>query len=479
MKIRLGLHLDGQRGWRPANRLGYATVGPLGFLDILESQLGLHSKGVSQSERIVQYRDCLKRCDGPDRFYHRTFEADELGTAATLLAWRDQWHLNGWSHPLTAAQSPRLRDMADVEARACGTVSLGLGERLSGVLDAMGRRPLALDAIELVDPLEWFPQRWQDILARVPLRAESTHCDPAGGRGSLGELQDALRKTERGEAASRLVWKDDGTLTVVQGETRFLAGRWLAQQAMRSNGDSLVVASSHAAMWDSILVAADGARQGFREASAFRPTLQVLPLALEMVWAPLNVYGLLQFLTHPVCPVPGYARRRLADKLAEKPGVGGASWEEALADIDAHDPDRAEDMRATIRFWVESPRHSQETGAPVTDVLDRVARLTEYFRSRLADTDRAARIAFNAGFAQCTACREALAALRAQGVETIRPRQLQRLVTQATAHGSENPLWEPEVGALMGVTDPAAICESFDRVLWWQLGAPALPSAYP
>ena len=127
----------------------------------------------------------------------------------------------------------------------------------------------------------------------------------------------------------------------------------------------------------------------------------------------------------------------------------------------------------------ESGKYSQESGAPIDKVLDRVNRLTDYFRLRLGATDRAAQIAFNAGFSQCKACSGALDGLLKQGVETIRPRQLQKVVAQATARGSENPLLEPEVGALWDITNPAAAVETFDHVLWWQLGMPALPSSYP
>jgi len=45
MHITLGLHLDGERSWAPANRLGAPTLGPLGFLALLEAQLGLAATG--------------------------------------------------------------------------------------------------------------------------------------------------------------------------------------------------------------------------------------------------------------------------------------------------------------------------------------------------------------------------------------------------------------------------------------------------
>ena len=99
---------------------------------------------------------------------------------------------------------------------------------------------------------------------------------------------------------------------------------------------TLLVAPNEGERLDGILVAADRPRQGLRESSAFRPALQVLPLALEVLWDPLNFYGLLQFLTHSVCPVPAYARYKLAGKLADKPGIGGKTWSRVLEKIEEH-----------------------------------------------------------------------------------------------------------------------------------------------
>ena len=480
MRIRLGLHLDGQHGWHPSNRLGFPTLGPLGFLGILETQLGLTRENASQSERIVQYRECLKRCDNEDRFYHRTFETDELGTAATLLGWRDLWHLNGWSKDISKGAGRRLQDMADVEKLAVGTVGPGIGERLSKVLKSMDQRKVPIEEIVLVDPLEAFPARWRDVLAKLPLALPEEVVQRDTADTLLGELQRALVKVQAGETLSQKIkWKNDGSVVIAQAETRFLAGSWLNERMAISGKEGLLVSSAQGELLDGILVASDAARQGFREASAFRPTLQVLPLALEIIWEPLNFYGLLQFLTHPVCPVPFYVRRQLAAKLADKPGIGGASWEAVLKDIDEHYKEKAKEIRETVHLWVEHARYSQENGAPTVDVLQRVRHVTDFFRNRLGETDVAARVAFNAGFAQCKACADALEGLIKQGVETIRPRQLQKLVVQATARGSDNPLHEPEVGALMAVTDPAAAIECFDRVLWWQLGMPSMPTGYP
>ncbi len=458
-------------------------MGPLGLLDILETQVGLSSLRASQSERIVQYRDCLRECDEPNRFYHRTFETDELGTSATLLAWRDSWYIHGWEGKILASASARIRDMEEVERHAPGHVAPSIGERLALVIDALLNRKVRIEEVVLFDPLEVFPKRWRDVLSHLPIRVSDSKETEVPGSGFLGQLQEALRIARTGKAPAKLNWRSDGTVSVVQAETRFMAGRWLADRVGQTGCNTLLVAPQDGERLDGILISADYPRQGLRESSAFRPALQVLPLALETLWEPLNFYGLLQFLTHSICPVPGYARYKLAGKLAERPGIGGVSWELLLDKIDAHyggsGSEAALATRKKIAFWVEHARYDETAGADIDAVINRVEALSDYFRGRLADTDRMARIAFNSGFGQSRAAADALKALKEQGSTTIRPRQLQTLIAQATARGSDNPLHVAEVGAALSVTHPGAAIEPCERVLWWQLGMPSLPGQYP
>jgi len=474
--ISLGLHLDGQRASTPADRLGRVTVGPLGLLTILETQLGLLGERPSQSERIVQYRDSLKKVDSPSRFYHETFATDELGTAATLLGWRDSWYLHGWDGKFAQVAEQRLTDLAAVEECARGVVAPSIGERLRAVLEVMGRRRPAISEVRLHDPLGTFSGRWRDVLGKLPLVDASAATEPSKG-GFLGRLQGSLIEAARGCAVSSIAWQADDTVMVVRAETRALASAWLAAQVRTTS--SLVVAPSDGADLDIAIVGAGRPGLGLREPSAFRPSLQVLALALEILWEPLNFYGLMQFLTHPICPVPGFVRRQLAAKVADRPGIGGRRWESVMSEIADHYGDNADAVLQKVRPWVEHPRFAQDMGAPVEVVQERVERLADFFRARLGDTDQANRIAYNAGYSQCRACAESLRALKAQGVAAIRPRQLQKLVAQATAHGSENPLLVAEVDAGLAITHPAAAVEPIDQVIWWQLTMPVLPSVYP
>lgn len=478
-RITFGLHLDGQRPKPAADALGVSLVGPLGLLNILEAQLGLLALRPSQAERTVQYQDCLHRLDSTQRFYHRSFAIDPLGTASSLLDWRDQWALHGWDGAMSSESPRRLRDLSEVEALASTAVAPNLGQRLKAVKAALQKRQPDIEQILLVDAIETLPYRWREVLAGLPVVAAG---ELAGqGRGFLGALQTQLHGAASGQDIEKLAWHEDGTVLVVQAETSILANHWLTAK-IAENCPTLLVCTRDSMRLDAQLSAADQPRQGLRHFSAFRPALQVLPLALELLWEPLDFQALVQFLTHPLCPVPGYVGRRLAEKVADAPGIGGAYWERTLARIDEHyGEERAVPIRETIALWIEHARFPSEFGAPIEAVIERVAQLAAFFRRRLGEADAAKRLAFAAGYGQCQSCLQTLLQLQAQGQGTtvIRPRQLQKLVAQNTASGADNPLWPAEVGATQVVNHPGAPIEPVARVIWSPLSLPVLPSSDP
>ena len=116
--IRFGLSIDGGTGASFRAEVGHATLGPMGLLTVLENHLGLMRLPVPRSERVVQMRQCLRAAMTKPRFYSRSFEADELGTAATLLEWRDLWFEHGWSGRFADGVAGRMADMDAIEALA-------------------------------------------------------------------------------------------------------------------------------------------------------------------------------------------------------------------------------------------------------------------------------------------------------------------------------------------------------------------------
>lgn len=480
MKITFGLQLDGEHGWRPANRLGMPLLGPLGMLNLLETGLGLLRAECTQAQRATQYRECLKRCDTPDRFYHASFGIDPIGASASLLSWRDDWYLHGWNGEAPSVAGVRIADLAAVEEIARNLLFPSTGERLAQVAESLSKLQSKIEQVELVDPIEAFPKRWREVLEKLPVKSPRTYEPQAPEQTVLGKLQLALKLAHEGKKPNgKIAWSDDGSLRVVRGETSLLAARWVAHMRTVRQQEVAIVAEHDRSLLDATLDAADIARQGFQDSSPLAPALQVLPLALATIWEPLDVYALLEFLSHPIGPVPGYVRGRLAEVIAESPGIGGPRWRQAIETLETLCPDRVADMRNSLAIWIEHPRYSPMQGAPIAVVLERTCRVRDYFRAGLYDQDSVLSQANATGYRQAKAVAAALEAMAAQGESSIMPVALETLVSQCTAGGAPNFAMHAQVGCVPSAANPAALVEPFDHVIWWQMGAPSLPDRYP
>lgn len=474
MKIHFGLALDGERARQPANRLGEPLLGPLGFLDLLEGMLGLQTRPVAAAVRIAQYRDCLDRANILPRFYSQSYQTDPLGTAATLLSWRDQWHLHGWSRRFDEGDSPRLRDLDVVESLASVNVEPGIGERLKQLASKIADKSLPISQVIVYDAAEDLPVGWRNVLQYLPV-TYTPALIPATDTTLLDKLQNSLLDSLSGGMPAAIPWRQDDSIRVVRAETRLTAARWLANRA--PDGNTLIVAQTDAALLDRSFESAGVPLIGLKEHSAARPALQLLPLALAMIWQPVDVPALVAFLSHPVCPLPGYARRKLAAKLAGEPGIGGLHWQSTLDKIAEHYGEKAAEVLDNIGFWIECERFDPAQGAPLNDISSRIARLAGFFQTRLRVAESIDALSAKAAHAQCL---DVLASLDKQtSGNRLTPVQLSKLLGQATARGSHNPLLYPEAGACLAIDDPAAAIAPVNEVVWWQLAMPSLPSNPP
>ena len=86
MKITFSLHAGGWQGAAAAPHLGEPVLSPPALLGLLEVQLGLAGPPTVMARRIATFLVALRAADAPERFFHSSLQADEMGTAATLLA---------------------------------------------------------------------------------------------------------------------------------------------------------------------------------------------------------------------------------------------------------------------------------------------------------------------------------------------------------------------------------------------------------
>lgn len=475
MHVTLGLYLDARQGPSPTNFFNSPVVGCLGFLSLLETYLGLAAPEASTAKRVAVYSGLLRAHDNGSRFYSESFKADSIGTAARLLAWRDEWRLGGWDGSAQPTHPFRLQELAAIEKAAHETLPPGEAERLQLVVQALrASGPGPIKSVHLVDPPEDFPLLWRQALERLP--AVEVRIPGPQGEGHLRAVQEQALAVLAGQPASDLAAPADGSLVLVRALSATTAEHWLSAQHSHEPGDRLVLAENTGDSLDVSLSATGGVNCGFERPSQLRPALQALPLALELCWSPLDVMRLLDFLSHPVGPFSRSARGRLARAVAKQPGIGGEAWNATKAKLTTGDG--AQELMDDIAFWLESDRWPRTDGVPLDVLIARVDRMKESIRRRLSG-EPADVATFSPAHRQCANVLDALTELAKQGLTTVLPRQVEQLVAHATPAGATNPAAVAHVGCMRSASTPAACIEAAEEVVWWMPSTPALPSPLP
>src|SRR5690606_17419858 len=190
------------------------VVGRLGFLSLLETYLGLSSPEVSMAKRVAVYSGLLQVHDNNLRFYSESLKADSIGTAARLLAWRDEWRLGGWDGSAQPTHPLRLQELAAIEKVALEALPSGEAERLLLVMQALRESgPGPIKSVALVDPPEDFPLLWRRVLDRLP--AVEVRLPEPQGEGQLRALQERALTVLAGGAAGSLAAPTDGSVLLV------------------------------------------------------------------------------------------------------------------------------------------------------------------------------------------------------------------------------------------------------------------------
>jgi len=245
---------------------------------------------------------------------------------------------------------------------------------------------------------------------------------------------------------------------------------------------------------DAVLAATGSARCGFAVSSPLRPPLQALSLVMALCWAPLDIHVLVEFLAHPVGPIPRAIRKKLLKVVAQRPGIGGADWQAAKQSLDGHEEESAEGFAegsaqetqphwgGLVDYWVECPRWPRADGAPTEQLVERARRLGEVMQQRCSvESRKGANSApvFAAAARQCADVAQALRALQERGMERVDPRTLEQIIALATPGGSQDLGGVAQVGCVRSSSLPSACIEAADEVIWWMPATPSLVATLP
>jgi hypothetical protein len=472
--------LDGYQDPGTRDRFNELICGPSGFLGLLELRLGLISKPASTAIRVAQYHNLLKdSASKKPRFYSESFRKDAFSTAATLLRWRDELILAGWNGSAVRSHSPRLRDLAEVEAVAEATLSAGFGDRIRLVSAELDRRDAKLDSVQVIENREHIPFLLRKLLVKLGAafgQSSGMISRPAGIIGTdLRNIQDALINPG-GTAQINLAY--DGTVIFVSAYSEVTLANHAAQilqQNRQKNVSSAIIAESECLHLEVALRALDEPVLAQSACSTARPVLQTLALALALRWEPLDPRDLLAFLVHPVNPVNKRFRTKLAGIVAEHPGIGGSEWNsgieehrEFLSEKFASDPSNlSKALKQTeedLARWITVERFDPLTGAPSDELASTCRAVASWSMATAAGAELPPAMAEQ--YAQLASNASDLAAIL-KSLPRVPRAQLDRLLDQIAGYGVRSNHTVPEARHAHRLKAPGAFLEPVDSALWW------------
>ncbi|NNM12130.1 MAG: hypothetical protein HKO60_09415 [Pseudomonadales bacterium] len=486
LKLALGLKGDGPDPVPFASTLGELVVGPKGFLSLLETQLGVAPNEVPFTRRLIQYLACIEEVNHAGAFYFDSYQADPFSVARKLLQWRDQWYEAGWRGSFTGAVPARLADMAAIETLAATQVASNIGQRMQCVLGLLEQHCTSIESITFLDALQHFPPFWQKLISAVDaqLLAPADLAPLAKPGSDLHALQHYLINNETGA----LDLRGDNSIVALQSG---IAGDSAIPIAAHSNAllaqgkQVALLAEVRAELIDEANTTLYSPRIGLSARSSSRPLFQVLPLALELLWSPLDVRSLMQFLSHPYGPLPQRVRRVLAQSVATAPGIGGEPWNQAIAELLEHSEGNARDkLAASIKYWLQAGRFNPEQGAPCEVLVERGKRVLDWLLGRReAESDNDMRNYYAVAINQVQEFLLAIERLAESGRTLLSRDNVMRLVDDVRGSGAavsdRNAQLLPGQAPLLVAKHSGAFHCPLQEIIWWDCQASDRVARWP
>jgi hypothetical protein len=398
------------------------TFGESGFLAWAEQQLGLQYTERQQHLRQEQYRQVLAAflLTAPDAFFARSFKADSLATATTLLDMRDELLLSGWDFVAADDCPERLKVLSQIEilqrSGQIAALEKGFADRFLQMERAIQLRPLPVEELWLNEPLELQPPHWARLWLYLAaqgvilhqINIEKPHIDAAAAQTDLEVFQQRILQPNIYRPQPL---RGDGSLMIFQAARQSDAAFFLAKlrQANPQIAPVCLVDKKNSLGLDIAMIREGQPSLGIASASLARPTLQILKLAAAFIWRPIDPYKLLEFVSLPNKPMHEGLARCIADVMARKPGLFSSAWNSAIANFFeqqrakiAAQPERAKELRQELRtaenqynFWIARRKRydSQRERVPAKACIEIFEYIQEWADEQIeAQKERAKKI---------------------------------------------------------------------------------------
>lgn len=468
MQITFGLYLDGMPRRTETAFAGRLGMGPKRLLSLLENRLDLAGALFSRPVRIAACLRGIQAMGNPDPWWVRSYSADPWATAEYLLDARDRLIQAGWDGITPLDGSPRLRALSNLPV----TDLAGEAERLRKVQDALLEgRQCGIQCLRLQTPYSLLPYPWRRIVDA--LAAGNTrildHAFPISQPAGLPRGYPPEHPEVGKDAVVRVLGRNEWQCA------EYVAA-WLAASTKHNETVSILC------LEDSLILDQALQRRGLpglgqARVSSLSAHLQILPLLLANLWAPLDTEAFYPLLLMDCSPIPDFVRSTLVQALENEPGVGGPAWKKAWERIERQAMDLGwkagingdrEQIRHEIRILHHQlmlDRHAPEPGAPVEAVAMRCRWILDWIAS--CELDPSIRT-------DLTDQAHALLAIT-EGQNRIPRTRLERMLHSINESLAGAPIAPVETTTGQVLNHPGQLLENCETLICWGFTAPRHP----
>lgn len=468
-------------------------------------RLGLPTRFPANALRIAHYMVALRSADDNEQFYSRSFKTDSWGTAKALLRLRDELVANGWklsSVNNIDGASARLKTLARIEAIA-GKNVICLTDMINPILTRLERvEGVGIESITIVDELSILPPVWQKLINALKgkgVQIMTSFCSSSDiGLSTNNAPSTDLQKLSAFLHNNQLTQlSGDGSLVILESDDEVQAADFVSALLLSvscSDDNVVIIRGDTSSFLDHLLQQRNLPALGGIEKSSMRGYMQLLPLALEVLWEPFDPSRLLELLTLAAGPISPSIARHFVYALKIQPGIAGDAWEKAwqltrenLVTWDAkteedrvcsssdigsetnttRTPSKAVlEKEAFFREWLEPFRFDPQKGVPAVvavQVCERV-KLHAYLRFN-SMTGKISEAQIQVFLRTAVFAETLLESIKASGSELITRSQLLRMMESAAGEGYTPDT--PEASTWTPVDHPGQIIGSADLILWW------------
>ena len=468
-RYHFGLHLDGASPTSAYQGLQSSICGPESFLSALEASLGLPPLDQHPLQRTLAYRDLIAATLADEPFYACSFRCDPLATARLLLSWRDSLNEAGWHAGLDHGDAPpRLQALADLESafRDTGLADATHAGRIAAIFAALGSgsKP-AIESLVVTDLPETLPLCWRELFD--VLNAEYDGLIPTKALADPDTVLGSVQANLLGQNTNAPGTPD--CLRIITASTAEAAADALASQLanLDSATTTLIADSAERETLNRHLEHLDLPLPTAKTETA-AALLELPALVLRCRIAPLDPQAWIEFLLHPISPVPSRLRNRLAKTIHNLPGHG-PHWQEALEKcvtlIDAADTDAIVKLRQAYADWIDAPLIATDalTGPALADSLTSLGKwLARRAGAKKSDDANDA----SEWIIASRAVTQLESLLRSEAA--ITRIEVNRLLTEWHQSASATTRFPGQVGSVTAIASPAQLLAPQDQIIWWR-----------